>query len=59
MAEIVPVTMPADHASWIGSMRDSIKIIGDIVSPASDPDDWEVIRDPDRVLDPRRHNRKS
>ena len=54
VVEIIP-----DRASWIGSMKNSIKIIGNIVSPASDPDDWEVLRDPDRVADPSTQNRKS
>jgi hypothetical protein len=36
-----------DRARWIGSMLDSIRIIGDIVSPANDESDWEVLRDED------------
>jgi hypothetical protein len=36
-----------DRARWIGSMRDSIRIIGDIVSPATDESDWEVLGDED------------
>jgi len=36
-----------------------MKIIGDIVSPASDENEWEVLRDPSRVADPRPQNRKS
>ena len=47
------------RASWIGSMRDSLEIIGDIVSPACDPDEWEVLRDPDRVADPSSQNHKN
>jgi predicted short-subunit dehydrogenase-like oxidoreductase (DUF2520 family) len=31
--------------AWIGSMKDSMRIVGDIVSPASDEDEWEVLRD--------------
>jgi len=26
-------------------MKGEVTILGDIVSPASDPDDWEVLRD--------------
>jgi prevent-host-death family protein len=47
IAEIL-VTEPTacvDRAKWIGSMRDSIKILGDIVSPTIDPDEWERLRD--------------
>lgn len=36
-----------DRARWIGSMRDSIQILGDVVSPANDEADWEVLRDED------------
>jgi prevent-host-death family protein len=44
VAEVVPPTALQDRASWIGSMKDS-KIIGDIISPANDEDEWEVLRD--------------
>ena len=44
VAEVVPPT-PIHNASWIGSMKDTMQILGDIVSPASDPEDWEVLRD--------------
>jgi len=47
IAEILVLkpTPIVDRAKLIGSMRDAIKICGDIVSPASDPDDWEALRD--------------
>jgi prevent-host-death family protein len=45
VAEVVPSTVVQDRSSWIGSMKDSTKILGDIISPANDPDDWEVLRD--------------
>jgi hypothetical protein len=35
----------AGPRDWIGSMKDTMKILGDIVSPASDEDEWEVLRD--------------
>jgi prevent-host-death family protein len=44
VAEIVPPSAIQDRASWIGSLKDS-KIIGDIISPANDEDEWEVLRD--------------
>ena len=28
-----------------GFMKGSVEILGDIVSPANDPEDWEVFRD--------------
>ncbi len=30
---------------WLGSMKGSFEILGDIVSPASEESDWEVLRD--------------
>jgi len=44
IADIVP-TAPQPGTDWIGSMKDTIEILGDIVSPASDEQDWEVLRD--------------
>jgi len=44
VAEVVPPAALQDRASWIGSMKDS-KIIGDIISPANDEDEWEALRD--------------
>lgn len=29
----------------LGRMKDRGKILGDIIAPASDPDEWEVLRD--------------
>jgi len=34
-----------DRASWIGSMQGSGETLGDIISPATDEDDREVLRD--------------
>jgi prevent-host-death family protein len=47
VAEILVLkpTPVVDRAKLIGSMRGSIKILGDIVSPTIDPDDWEALRD--------------
>ena len=33
------------RAGWIGSMKDSMKIVGDIVSPANEEREWEALRD--------------
>jgi hypothetical protein len=30
---------------WMGSMKDRTLILGDIMSPATDEDEWEVLRD--------------
>ena len=45
IVEIVPATERVDRMEWIGSMKDSVEILGDIISPATDEDDWEVLRD--------------
>jgi prevent-host-death family protein len=45
VAEVVPASPAAEATDWIGSMKDSMKILGDIVSPANDESDWEALRD--------------
>ncbi len=45
VAEIVPATPVFDRSAWIGSLKDFTQILGDIISPASDEDEWEVMRD--------------
>lgn len=45
VADVVPTNGEVDRAALMGSMRDSIEILGDIVSPATDEDEWEVLRD--------------
>ncbi len=44
VAEVVPPSS-AVIKDWMESMKGEVTILGDIVSPASDPDDWEVLRD--------------
>ena len=38
VAEVTPPT-PVSAASWIGSMRGTAKILGDIISPGSGPEE--------------------
>jgi prevent-host-death family protein len=45
VAEVVPPSPLLDRAAWIGSMKDSMEIVGDIISPANDEEEWEVLRD--------------
>jgi len=45
VAEVVPPSPEAPAGDWIGSMKDSIKILGDVVSPADEESDWEALRD--------------
>jgi prevent-host-death family protein len=45
VADVVPPAPVVDHTAWIGSMKGKMEILGDIISPASDEDEWEVLRD--------------
>lgn len=45
VADVVPAVPVVDRAALFGSMRNSIKILGDIVSPVIDLDDIEALRD--------------
>ncbi len=45
VAEVIPPTAVEDRTAWIGSMKDTMKITGDIISPATDEEEWEVLRD--------------
>ncbi len=44
VAEVVPPSQAVARSKWMGSLKDS-KIIGDIISPANDKDEWEALRD--------------
>jgi prevent-host-death family protein len=44
VAEVVP-TSPASPKTVFGFMKGKMDIVGDILSPANDPEDWEVLRD--------------
>ena len=44
VADIVPIAADP-QTDWIGSMKDTVDILGDVVSPASEESDWEVLRD--------------
>jgi prevent-host-death family protein len=45
VAEIVPPSPEAGRDDWIGSMKDSVKILGDIVSPVIDEKEIEALHD--------------
>jgi len=45
IAVVSPPPPPTKQKSWLGSMKDSIQVTGDIISPAADEDEWEVLRD--------------
>ena len=42
LVKIVPLSY-SEQGSWLGCMRDKGKITGDIISPAKDINDWEVL----------------
>jgi len=44
VAEVVPPPAPPRPAKWLGSMKDRGEILGDIVSPATSEDEWDVLR---------------
>ena len=43
VAMVVPPPEPKHDNRWIGSLRASGRIVGDIVSPAPEESDWEVL----------------
>jgi prevent-host-death family protein len=45
VADVVPAVPIVDRAALFGSMRNSIKILGDIVSPVIDLGEIEAFRD--------------
>jgi len=46
VADVVPPAEgQVDRNAWIGSGKGTAKILGDIVSPAGDAEDWEALRD--------------
>jgi prevent-host-death family protein len=44
VAELVPPNASRKPKHWVGSLAGTGQITGDIVSPASEEDDWEALR---------------
>ena len=44
IADVVPASSETEERSWIGSMSDSIDIVGNIVSPVIDIDAIEALK---------------
>ncbi len=44
VAEVVPPSAPPRPARWLGALRDTGEIRGDILSPVVDESEWEVLR---------------
>ena len=45
LVALVTPPPPPKPKVWIGSLKNTIKITGDIISPASDEKGWEVLQD--------------
>ncbi len=45
IAVVIPPATIQGRAEWIGSMKHSMQILGDAVSPANDEAEWEALRD--------------
>ena len=43
VAQIVPPPRPDRREGWLGCMRDRGRIVGDIVGPAAEASEWEVL----------------
>ena len=44
IARVVPMPRSARSRDWGQSLRGTIRIAGDIVAPAADTEEWEVLR---------------
>ena len=45
VAEVVAPSPVRNKAEWLGRMKGTAKIVGDIVSPATEVSDWEVLHE--------------
>lgn len=43
VADVVPPSEPAQQPRKLGAMKGTISILGDIILPAIDEQDWEVL----------------
>ena len=44
VAEIQPPPSAETTAPWLGCMEGSVRIVGDIVAPTADEDDWDALK---------------
>ena len=42
IAMVVPPPVGEKATDWMGSFRNTGRIVGDIIGPAADPSEWEV-----------------
>ncbi len=45
IAEVVPPSPSTQSDEWLGTMSDTMEIVGDIVSPVIEESDWEALRE--------------
>lgn len=45
IADVIPASIEGDERSWIGSLSDSVEIVGDVVSPVIDIETIEALKD--------------
>jgi prevent-host-death family protein len=44
VAEVLPPSTPPRPASWLGDMRGTGRIVGDIVAPAAEEGEWDALQ---------------
>ncbi len=44
VAQIVPPPPPDRREDWLGCMKDRGQILGDIIAPAAEASEWEVLK---------------
>jgi len=44
VAKVVPLSVRERPAGWLGALEGTGRIVGDIVAPATEEEDWEVLR---------------
>ena len=44
LAEVIPPSSTSTH-DWMDSLKGEVEIVGDIMAPATDAEEWEVLRD--------------
>ncbi len=44
VADVIPPAVARDESDWLGSMADTMELVGDIVSPVIEDSDWEVLQ---------------
>ena len=44
VAEVVPPSPMPEGTEWLGTLADTMEIVGDVVSPVIEENDWEALR---------------